>query len=79
MVAQGRGDRILQGTARADAIADMVVQFDARVLDECEKAGTLVFVMEVEGAVPMAGLARDVLRPRRVISAFDKKLARCLF
>src|SRR6185312_2271132 len=72
------GDDALLKRAAAPALAQMRIQLAPRIFDEGQKAGALVGIVQIEGAVAEARLARNVLRPCRVIAALDKQFARSL-
>src|SRR5580765_1724020 len=75
---QSRGDALLQIGARLAVRAQMRVELLTRLLDKSEKAGPLVGIVKIKGAVTQSRLTRDILRPGRVITTFHEQLSRRL-
>ncbi len=75
---QRRGDALLKAAACDAPHLHMAVELLPRLFDKGQKTGALVGIMQIESAVSQTCFARNILWPRRIITALDKKFARGL-
>ena len=72
-------DEVFERLMRGDALTQERIEFLPCVFDKIEEAGALVGKVKIEGAVAQPRLARDVLRPGRMVAALDEQPTPRLF